>query len=194
VKFVLPAQHTHLIRPRLAGERYLRIGADGREHPRAAHLRDLHEQQADSTRRGMNERRIPRLERKRVAREVVRRHALQQDRRGELRVDAVRHAHGLRRGRDRLGRVGPGDRRARHAIADSKIRHAATDRRDDTCGLLSERVGQRHRVESAPLVGVDEVDAGRLDTQPQFARGRNGRSDIIGAHLLRSAGFVNSDG
>ena len=89
----------HLVRAGLACERRLLLARGRRDHAAAAELHDLRQQQPDAARRGVHEHVVARLHCVRVGREVVRGHALQQRRAGELGRDAVRHRHRARRRR-----------------------------------------------------------------------------------------------
>ena len=132
---LFPRVHADGIRPRAPRELGLRIRAHRRDHPRATALRDLDEQQAHATRAGMHQCGVTRLERKRIAREIVRRHPLQHEGRGHCRRNALRQPHGKRRRRQRVLRISPGRACAGHTVADLELRHARTHRRHHPRGL-----------------------------------------------------------
>ena len=60
-------------------------------------------------------------------------------------------------------------------------------------GLKAEGRWKRNLIETTTLVGVDEINAGRLDFHKYFALANAGRVDILECQYLGSAVFIYSD-
>ena len=76
-------------------------------------------------------------------------------------------------GRSEAGfRVGTGQRRVGHAVADSHVAHARPYRFDYARAFIAGDGREVHGIESRALVGVDEVHANRGMAQAHLSRTR----------------------
>ena len=147
---------------------------------------ELDEDAAHTTGRRVDQRRVTRSEREGRDSQVVSGHALQRQRACGRRVDPVRHdeaAVGLHRDllRVRAHRVGPRDALTDLAIGD----------RPDPLEPVPAR--QRHRVETAAVIGVDEVHAGVLHVDDDLS-GPGGRGvDVDVLEDLGTTGGSEAD-
>ena len=96
-------------------------------------------------------------------------------------------------GRESFGRVAAAGFGGGDAITGGKFRHTRTDGRHDAGDFRAKREGQGHRVQSAALVRVDEVEAGGLDLDAHLASGGRGHGDVIDPERFWSAGGVDAD-
>ena len=96
-------------------------------------------------------------------------------------------------GREGFGRVAAAGFGGGDTIAGDKFRHAGADGRHDAGDLRAEREGQRHRVESAALIRVDEVEARGLDADAHLAGGGRGHRNVVDLERFWSAGGMDAD-
>src|SRR5690606_22782985 len=159
---VLARVQDHLVRARAPRELGLRLGGHRPQHPRAPHLRHLHQQQPDPAGRRVHQRHVPLPQRIRVVGQVVRRHPLQHDRGRHIARHARRNRDQCPRRNHRVLRVRSGRRRVRHPITGPETLHARPHRLHHPARLLPRREGERHRVQPRAVVHVDVVHPRRL--------------------------------
>ena len=171
----------------------LLVGRYRRDDARTAHLRDLREQQAGAAGSCVHEARVAGLQRIRRGGEVVRGHALEHDGRTLFRGhagwqrDEPVHGHG-----DRF-RIAAEDAGPGHLIAGFDGGYTRAHGRDGAGALLPEAARQRDLVRAGALVGVDEVDAGRIDLDDRFARLREGIGYVFVLENLGAAECMHTN-
>ena len=138
---------------------------------------------------------VPGLHRIGAAEQELDRHALQHHSGGRLEIDRIRQLD------QALGRVvaegGIGAVRGRaigDAVARLELGDAGPDCLHRAGGFQAEAARHGQGIEAAALVGVDEVEAAGMVPDRDLA-GPGGRNlDLLPAHHLRSAMFMDADG
>ncbi len=117
----------HLVGAGSTGHLGLLVAGDSGDHPRALLLGNLHQQRADPTSGGVDQRGLAGPQRIRAAGQIVRRHPLQHDGGGRARVDGRGQQHQQRGGRHGVLGICAGDGRRGHAVAGPQIGHGGAD-------------------------------------------------------------------
>ncbi len=191
---VLLGVDDHVVGAVAAHQLGLLLGAAGGDDLRAEVPADLCQQVADTAGRRVDQRDLPAGQRVGVVREVVRGHALQQrgDRGAHLQPVGDRD-HRVGR-HDLLLAVGPTLSRVGDPVALGYTVDVGPDRVDHPAGLDPDRRGQLNRVLPVPVVGVDEVQACRLDPDADLPGTRLGDVDLVDLQDLRPADLVDTNG
>jgi hypothetical protein len=168
---------------------------DGTDHRRPQRLRPLAGNEPDAAGRRMDQHGIPGLHAIGAAQQVGGGQTLQHHRRRGVEADLFRQAEqAVRR---KVARLGVGAHRAAgigDAIADRDLGHALADRLDHPGPLEADPRRQGQRVESAAMIGVDEIEADRGVAHGGFPGGGRRHGDFLPDQHLRTAGPVNADG
>ena len=177
------------------GELRLLIAADSTYHRDAEMLGPLAEDQADATRRGMEQNGLAGFDPIGLADEILRRQALQHHRRGSLVIDIVGQLD------QAIGwdqpRLGIGSNRCAaigDAVAGFQIADARPDLLDNASRLAAEPTRQRDRIKSRAVVDVDKVQSHRGMPDARFARTGLAQLDFLPDQNFRPAGFVKANG
>ena len=128
--------------------------------------------------------------------QVVRRHALQHDRRRDLQVDPGRHRDDTVRGDRHLPGVASGRVRPGHAVTHGQPGDAVAHRGDRARTLRAgdhRKLGRLIPADAFPLVDVHVVDAGRGDPDDHLARARFRVRDLGDAENLGAAQLPGDD-
>ena len=161
----------------------------GAEDSRSPHLRYLHEQCADTARRGLHETGVAFFQRVRGDGEVVRRHPLQHRRRGRLRVDGVGQQDQLLLRHHRVLRVRPGYHAVRHAVALLRGRHGVAHRLHHSRPFRAGDERQWELIESCAVIDVNEIDADGFEPHEHLTGARPRRVDVDVLESFRTAGL-----
>ena len=178
----------------LGERRFLRI-AHHPDDPRTERPRPLAEQQTDTAGCGMHEDPVVAPDLVRAAQQVVRRQTFEHQRCGLLVADRSRHLDEAV-SRD-IAQVRVASRLAEHighTVADPEAAHATTDGRHSARRLAAETTRQRHRVKTAPVVDVYEIEADGGVAHRDFAHGRRTRIEILEDQRLWATALVQTDG
>lgn len=179
------AMKHHVVRAVAARERRLPGGRHSADHPHAAPLEPLREQQPDAARRRVNEHDVAFAGAIRIVDEIVRGHALHERGGGRAQVDPVRHGDRLVLGHHHARRVAAHHGRPRDAIARLETRDVRPDREHAPGALLARRAGQRHRIAALAAIQIDEIHARRGELDEQLAAARLARG---ARHVLENVG------
>ena len=139
----------------------------------------LGEDQPDTPGAGVHEHGVAGLHRIHRGQQIVRRQALEQRGRGDVRGDQRGNLRGQCRFRGAVFGVAALGRCGDHAVADDKAADSCADRRDGATCLGADDERYWARVQAGAEVGVDEVDPDGLDLDQQVTVAR-----------LRSGGFA----
>ena len=177
------------------GERGFLCIAHHPDDPCAERPRPLAKQQTDTAGCGMHEDPVVAPDLVGAAQQVVRRQPFEHQRCGLLVADRSRNFDEAI-GRD-IAQIRVASRLAEHIghpVADPEATHAAPDGRHRARRLAAETTWQRHRIKTAPVVDIDEVETDGGVTHRDFARGRRTRVEIFEDQYLRATGLVQPDG
>lgn len=186
-----------VIRAVLLRQRQLLIRARRRNDLSPDALEHLHQQRANTTRRGMHQRPLPGLDLARLADKGPRRQALQEDRRGLLAGQLLRngdHLGGVHGGVLGVG-GGGGAGHVGHARARSKARDGGVSGDDFARGFTAHDQGHGGRgVQAGAEVCVDVVDAGEAVPDEHLARAESWHGDLGVLEDLWAANLGDLDG
>lgn len=175
-------------------QRRLFVGTDRANHRRPERPGPLAHQQPHPTGSRMNQHRIAWLYPVGTAQQILRGHALQHHGGALLETDRFGQAH------QPVGRhvadfgIGP-ERPAgiRDAIAGGQIGHPVPHGFDHPRCLQPDAGGQRDRIQSGAVVGIDEVQAHRMMTHPHLTWGGLGQHHRFPLQNLRTSGLMKAD-
>ena len=178
-----------MIRACRARLRRLVLGADGADHGRANRLQPLDEDQADATRRRMDQHRPARLHLRAAFDQKFGGAALEQRRRRRFVIDIVGQREEGGGGDQAMGGIGAALRpEIADALAGRDIRDAIPHRLDHAYAFDAKLCGQCDRVDAAAMIGVDEIQPYRAVADERFPRAGSGQLHVVKADDLRSAG------
>jgi hypothetical protein len=141
----------------------------------------------------MNEGGVPRGQRERRVREVVRRHPLEHRRGGRLEAHALGNGDESPRGHDRELRVGARRHRVRDAVARPHLGDLGSHRFHHTRALVSRGERKGKRIETGPVIDIDEVDpCGRKPHEGSFGS-RSRRDRLFEDQDFRPPDGVNAN-
>ena len=106
--------------------------------------------------------------------QIVRRHALEQGRGGQVERNVVGNRNALGRGHRTFLGVPAGAKCDGDSVADRQLVNAFAKCRNRTGRLGARYEWQIHWIEAASLIRIDEVDPGRRDVDQHLARRWNG--------------------
>ena len=160
---------------------------------RAAHLRDLTEQQTDAARRRVHQAGVARAQRPGGRRQIMRRHSLQHRSCALLGGDAGRQDDEPRgRSHCEFG-VGAGNARIRDPVADLHFRHAVADGGDRAARLEAEGEGKRRLVSAFTEVDIDVVEAGGVDLDQSLPGTRCRLGNIVELQRFWTPRLMNAN-
>ena len=182
----------------LPGETGLLGAARGADDGGAQRLAPLAEDGAHPARDRVDQHRLARADRVGAPAEIPRGHSLQHGRGGGLVAHAAGHGDQLVGGDHPPFGVAPQHAPVGHPVAGLEGRGVPGRRARglDHPGRLHPEHGRkrRHRVEPAPVVGVDEVQPDRLVADEHFARTRVTQRNLLPAKHLRASEPVDAVG
>ena len=184
----------HFICARALRQLCLLLGGNGGDHACSNVVRHLHQQKSHAACRGMNQRRLAALQRIRIVRQVVRRHALQHRASGLLISHPLRNRHQpVCRHGGILGirpqQPGPG-----HTIPHLERLHFRTDRGHRSRAFLPQNKRQRRLVPPLTEVDIDKVHARRSQLHHRLVRLRLRDRQLRHFHRFRSADLFDLNG
>jgi hypothetical protein len=141
----------------------------------------------------VHEHRVAGLDRIGVEEQVVGGQALQERRGRRLQGHIGRYGHEPVGGDHGLLGVRPAHVERDDPVAEPDALDAGADGGDGAGRLVPGHERQRHPVAAGPLVGLDEVDPGRLDVESHLAGAGLGRRRLGGDENLRTAVLPDLD-
>ena len=173
--------------------RQLRLGFSGnrRNHPHPNRRSHLRQQQAHPASRRVHERRVPRLQRKSRVSQIVRRHPLQQHRRGLRQRHPRRHMHQLFGGHQRILRIAAQRGDGRHRVTHGKPLDSGPKPFYSPRALRTRRKRQRRLVPPLAKVNLNKVDAGGRNLDQNLPRAGRWDGQLSQSQYLRPACFVD---
>ena len=150
-------------------------------------MRHLHQQQSHASGRRVHQRRFAALQRIRVVRKIMRRHALQHRGRSLLVGHSRRNRHQPVRGHCRILGIRSQQPAPGHAIARLHRLNIGAHRRDHARALLPQHQRQRSLVAPFAKVHIDKVHARSGQLHHRFIRLGLGNRQLHQFHRLRPA-------
>ena len=175
-------------------ERRFLVATDRRDDPRAERRRPLQRDQADSARGRVQQDPFIALHAVAASQQEPGGQTLQRKGRTLAVGDAVGQLHDARRVHDALLGVGAGRvADVGDAVVHAQRRDALPDLEHDARGFPADAARQRHRVEPAAVVGIDEVDADRGVADADLALADASRLEVLEAQDLGSTMLMDAD-